>query len=204
MYRQACLQPSQGFSASRLSSYERSSKLELKEGFLSPTCTSVMAQTRNAAQSRIGPLLRRHGATVATAESCTGGLIASLLTDVSGSSDYYLGGVIAYANEVKRGVLGVSAETLRRVGAVSQEAALQMARGARGLLGADYALSTTGIAGPTGGTAEKPVGLVYIALVGPDVERCERHIWTQDRLGNKQLSARRAMQMLIEHLERKS
>jgi PncC family amidohydrolase len=163
-----------------------------------------MAQARNVAQSQIGPLLRRHGATVTTAESCTGGLIASLLTDVSGSSDYYLGGVIAYANEVKRGVLGVSAETLQTVGAVSRETALQMARGARGLLGADYALSTTGIAGPTGGTAEKPVGLVYIALVGPDVERCERHVWTQDRLGNKRLSAQRAMQMLIEHLERKS
>jgi PncC family amidohydrolase len=163
-----------------------------------------MAQTRNAAQSRIGPLLRRHGTTVATAESCTGGLIASLLTDVSGSSDYYLGGVIAYANEVKRDVLGVSAETLQTVGAVSQEAALQMARGARRLLEADYALSTTGIAGPTGGTPEKPVGLVYIALVGPDVERCERHVWTRDRLGNKRLSAQRAIQMLIEHLERKS
>jgi PncC family amidohydrolase len=163
-----------------------------------------MAQARNVAQSQIGPLLRRHGATVTTAESCTGGLIASLLTDVSGSSDYYLGGVIAYANEVKRGVLGVSAEALQTAGAVSRETALQMARGARGLLGADYALSTTGIAGPTGGTAEKPVGLVYIALVGPDVERCERHVWTQDRLGNKRLSAQRAMQMLIEHLERKS
>ena len=149
-------------------------------------------------------MLRRHGATVATAESCTGGLIASLLTDVSGSSDYYLGSVIAYANEVKRSVLGVSAETLQTVGAVSQEAALQMARGTRRLLGADYALSTTGIAGPTGGTAEKPVGLVYIALVGPDVERCERHVWTNDRLANKRLSAQRAIQMLIEHLERKS
>jgi nicotinamide-nucleotide amidase len=76
-----------------------------------------------------------------------------------------------------------------------------MARGARRLLGADYALSVTGIAGPTGGTAEKPVGLVYIALVGPGVERCERHVWDGDRVDNKMRSAQRALEMLIEHLE---
>jgi len=155
---------------------------------------------RPAPESRIGLLLRQRGATVATAESCTGGLIGNLLTDVSGSSDYYVGGVIAYANQVKRDVLGVSAETLTTVGAVSQETALHMARGVRRLLGADYALSTTGIAGPTGDTPGKPVGLVYIALVGPDVERCERYVWDQDRLGNKRLSAQRAIQMLVEHL----
>jgi len=148
----------------------------------------------------IGPLLRRRGQTIATAESCTGGLIGSLLTDVSGSSDYYLGGVIAYANEVKQHLLGIDAATLAAVGAVSEQVALAMARGVRHLLGADYGLSTTGIAGPTGGTPDKPVGLVYIALVGPDVERCERHIWDRDRLGNKLLSARRAIQMLLEHL----
>jgi PncC family amidohydrolase len=137
---------------------------------------------------------------VSTAESCTGGLIGSLLTDVSGSSDYYLGGVIAYSNQVKQNVLGVQARTLSTVGAVSAETALQMARGARRLLGADYALSVTGIAGPTGGTPEKPVGLVYIALVGADVEQCERHVWPGNRMDNKMASARRALQMLIDHL----
>ena len=152
-------------------------------------------------QETVGPLLRAHGATVVTAESCTGGLIGSLLTDVSGSSDYYLGGVISYANEVKQGVLGVSQDTLATVGAVSRETALQMAHGARRLLGADYALAVTGIAGPTGGTAEKPVGLVYIALVGPDVELCERHVWAGDRVDNKVQTAHRALRMLIEHLE---
>ena len=157
-----------------------------------------MAETKEV---RIGPLLRQRPATVATAESCTGGLIGHLLTNVPGSSDYYLGGVIAYANEVKRGLLGVRAETLATVGAVSREAAIQMAQGVRRLLGADYALSVTGIAGPTGATPGKPVGLVYIALAGPDVERCERHEWDQDRLGNKVSSAQRALQMLIEHLE---
>ncbi|MBN1935946.1 MAG: CinA family protein [Anaerolineae bacterium] len=154
------------------------------------------------AHDLIGPLLCARGQTVATAESCTGGLIGSLLTDVSGSSDYYLGGVIAYANEVKQNVLGVDADTLTTLGAVSEQTALAMARGARRLIGADYGLSTTGIAGPTGGTPDKPVGLVYIALVGSDVARCERHIWDRDRIGNKLLSAQRAIQMLVEHLIR--
>jgi PncC family amidohydrolase len=149
----------------------------------------------------VGPLLRARGATVVTAESCTGGLIGSLLTDVSGSSDYYLGGVISYSNEVKRDVLGVQAETLATVGAVSRETALQMARGVRRLLRADYALAVTGIAGPTGGTPTKPVGLAYIALVGPDVEWCERHVWDGDRVDNKRRTAQRALRMLIEHLE---
>ena len=150
---------------------------------------------------KIGALLRQQGATLATAESCTGGLIGSLITDVPGSSDYYLGGVIAYANAVKEAALGVQAQTLQTVGAVSRETALQMARGVRQRLGATFALSTTGIAGPTGGSEEKPVGLVYIALVGPGVERCERHIWHGDRQENKQRSARRALEMLSEHLE---
>jgi PncC family amidohydrolase len=150
---------------------------------------------------RVGELLRQHGATLATAESCTGGLIGHLLTNVSGSSDYYLGGVIAYANRVKQERLGVRAETLATAGAVSQETAIQMARGVRSLLGVDYGLAVTGIAGPTGGSPDKPVGLTYIALAGPEVERCERHVWTRDRLWNKQATARRALQVLVEYLE---
>jgi PncC family amidohydrolase len=127
-------------------------------------------------------------------------LIGHLLTNVSGSSDYYVGGVIAYANQVKQGQLGVRAETLASAGAVSREIALQMAQGVRDLLRTDYGLSVTGIAGPTGGTPTKPVGLTYIALVGPELADCERHIWTHDRLGNKQATARRALAMLTEHL----
>lgn len=148
----------------------------------------------------VGQLLRARGQTVATAESCTGGLIGDALTDIPGSSDYFLGGVIAYADAVKQGVLGVRPGTISVLGAVSEEAAMQMARGARRLVGADYALSVTGIAGPSGGTRHKPVGLVYIALIGPGVERCERHVWPGDRLANKRASARRALVMLIEHL----
>ena len=149
----------------------------------------------------VGPLLRARGATVGTAESCTGVLIGHLLTEVPGSSDYYWGGVISYANRVKQELLGVPAETLDTVGAVSRETALHMARGARRLLSVTYALAVTGIAGPSGGTPEKPVGLVYIALSGPDVERCERHVWDADRHGNKILTAQRALEMLIEHLD---
>jgi PncC family amidohydrolase len=147
-----------------------------------------------------GQLLRARGQTLSTAESCTGGLIGDMVTDIPGSSDYFLGGVIAYSNQAKQGVLGVRPGTLAVLGAVSEETALQMARGARRLFGADYALSVTGIAGPSGGTRQKPVGLVYIALVGPNVERCERQVWEGDRLANKRASARRALQMLIEHL----
>jgi PncC family amidohydrolase len=149
----------------------------------------------------MGELLRQQEATLATAESCTGGLIGHLVTNVPGSSDYYLGGVIAYANQVKQERLGVLQETLSSTGAVSREVALQMAEGVRRLLGTDYGLAVTGIAGPAGGTPDKPVGLTYVALAGPAIARCERHVWDQDRLGNKMATAQRALQMLIEYLQ---
>ena len=151
-------------------------------------------------EAHIGETLQARSWWLATAESCTGGLISHRLTNVPGSSAYFLGGVIAYANQVKKEVLGVQPETLAAVGAVSRETALEMAHGVRRLLKSDYALSTTGVAGPTGGTAAKPVGTTYIALVGPEVERCEQHTWDQDRIGNKMLSARRAVGMLVEYL----
>lgn len=112
----------------------------------------------------VGGLLRERGLTVATAESCTGGLITHRLTNVPGSSQYALGGVVAYANSAKMALLGVARETLAAHGAVSDEAAAEMAAGARRIFNASLGLSTTGIAGPDGGTAEKPVGTVYIGL----------------------------------------
>jgi nicotinamide-nucleotide amidase len=115
-------------------------------------------------QGVVGELLRSRKETLAVAESCTGGLIGSRVTDVPGSSDYYCGGVVAYRNDVKRQVLGVSATTLRMFGAVSEETASEMAIGVRRLTGATVGLATTGIAGPGGGTPEKPVGTVAIAL----------------------------------------
>lgn len=150
---------------------------------------------------QIGKLLTAKNLTLALAESCTGGLVAHRVTEVPGSSEYFLGGVVSYANAAKERLLGVRHGTLVGHGAVSSETALEMARGARRALGADIGLSITGIAGPTGGTPDKPVGLVYIGLSTPTGERCERHVWESDRSGNKALSAEAALKLLQSHLE---
>jgi len=149
---------------------------------------------------RAGELLKQMGLTLSLAESCTGGLIAHRITNIPGSSNYFLGGVVAYSNEAKEKIVGVPHETLLRYGAVSEESARAMAEGARRLLASDLALAVTGIAGPTGGTPEKPVGLVYIALAAEEEMRCERHIWSGDRLQNKAQSAEAALEMLIAYL----
>ena len=126
-------------------------------------------------------LLKAQGLTCATAESCTGGGVGSAITSVPGSSAVFAGGVISYSNEVKRDVLGVSAEALERYGAVSPQVAEQMADGARRLLGTDLAVSLTGIAGPDGGSDEKPVGLVWFGLSTRDGTRTEKAIFRGDR-----------------------
>lgn len=149
----------------------------------------------------VGRLLTERNLTVAVAESCTGGLITHRLTNVPGSSAYLIGGVVAYAYEAKERVLGVAHNTLYDHGAVSRETALEMARGVRRVMGADVGLSVTGIAGPTGGTPDKPVGLVYIALSARDFERCQRFVWQGDRLANKSQSAEAALHMLSDCLE---
>jgi len=132
------------------------------------------------------------GLTVATAESCTGGLVGKRLTDISGSSSCYLGGVVSYANEVKMNVLGVSEETLRAHGAVSSETAIEMARGVRKLMGTDIGVSTTGVAGPGGGSPEKPVGTVYIGICADGLEKVIkpefRHTATRTRIRNSTAS----------------
>ncbi len=152
-------------------------------------------------EQEIGQLLSQVGQTVCTAESCTGGLIASRITDIAGSSAYMLGGVVAYSNAVKQQLLNVQEETLITHGAVSELTAREMALGARALFGADYAMSVTGIAGPSGGTDEKPVGLTYIGVAGPaGLVIVERHIWQGDRLANKQSSATAALQLLLNTL----
>ena len=114
--------------------------------------------------SVIGKLLKEQGAMLATAESCTGGLVARRITETSGSSVYFKGGIVVYSNEIKQQLLGVKHETLEQYGAVSEQTAKEMALGCLNVTGADYAIATTGIAGPTGGTDEKPLGLVYIAV----------------------------------------
>ncbi len=114
--------------------------------------------------ARVGKILKELGLTVATAESCTGGLLSHILTGVSGASGYFIGGVVAYSNGIKEQVLGVSPRTIIKYGAVSKETAQEMAEGVSQKFGTSFGLSTTGIAGPTGGTPEKPVGLVWIGI----------------------------------------
>jgi PncC family amidohydrolase len=159
-----------------------------------------MDPSQQALEEQVGELLSRRGWTLAVAESCTGGLLGHLITNVSGSSAYFEGGVITYSNEAKERLLGVPHQTLFEFGAVSKETALAMAQGARRLLGVDVGLSVTGIAGPTGGTVDKPVGLVYIGLAAEGTELWERHVWQGDRDQNKALSARAALKLLLRYL----
>ena len=145
-----------------------------------------------------GRLLRERGMTLAVAESCTGGALGDAITNVAGSSDYFLGGVIAYGNATKEELLGVPHELLARHGAVSAPVALAMAEGARRLLRADLALAVTGIAGPGGGTPDKPVGLVYIALATSEGAEWRRYVWSKSRIENKHLSVQTALAWLVE------
>jgi len=148
-------------------------------------------------------LLQERGLTVAVAESCTGGLIGHRLTGVPGSSTSFLGGVVAYHNNVKANVLGVSRELLASEGAVNEAVAVAMARGVRRLLGAEIGVSVTGIAGPGGGGPGKPVGLVYMALDdGRGQGIRQRHVWRGDRWQNKERSAAAALRMLRGYLVR--
>jgi len=147
-----------------------------------------------------GRLLLARGMRIAVAESCTGGLVMDRLTNVSGSSRYVLGGVVAYANEAKMQVLGVREEMLALRGAVSAETARAMAEGVRRLFGADVALAVTGIAGPMGGRPEKPVGLTYIALAVAETTLGREYRWTGSRKENKEASAHAALEWLCEFL----
>ncbi len=145
-------------------------------------------------------LLRARKLTLATAESCTGGLIADRITNVPGSSDYFPGGIVAYAYEAKVALLGVSWDTLHAHGAVSREVVLEMAAGARRALGADLAVSVSGIAGPGGGLPHKPVGATWIGLCAPDGAWARYFVWQGDRLHNKAASAEAALQFVIDYL----
>jgi nicotinamide-nucleotide amidase len=140
----------------------------LEASFVPPLAEWLYARDERGVEEHVLDLCRSRGLSLATAESCTGGLVAARLTSVPGSSDVVLGGVVAYANEVKERELGVPADLIASHGAVSAEVAAAMARGARERLGADVAVAVTGVAGPDGGTAEKPVGLVYLHAEGPD------------------------------------
>ena len=153
-------------------------------------------------EARVGEILKARSMTVTAAESCTGGLILHRLTNIPGSSAYVLGGFVTYSNETKVKYLGVRQETLDRYGAVSEQTAAEMARGAREALNVDVALSVTGIAGPGGGTPTKPVGLTYIGLDASDFRRVVHYVWTGDRESNKAASADAALQLLLDYLTR--
>ena len=151
---------------------------------------------------QVGTALTARGQTVCAAESCTGGLALSALTDRAGSSAYVLGGFVAYSNRAKMQFLGVREATILAHGSVSAAVAGEMAAGAQARFDSDYAFSITGIAGPGGATPDKPLGLTFVGLVARGgAASVERHIWDGDRLRNKQLSAMAALRMLLGALD---
>src|SRR3990172_3611908 len=156
---------------------------------------------QNPSEVVIGRLLREKNLKLATAESCTGGLIADRITNVPGSSEYFRGGIVAYAYEAKVALLNVSWDTLRMYGAVSKETVIEMARGVRISLGADLALSVSGIAGPGGGLPDKPVGTTWIGLSTTEGDWARRFVWQGDRIENKALSADAALQFVLDYLD---
>lgn len=151
-------------------------------------------------EEEVGLLLRERRWTLAVAESCTGGLLAHRITNIAGASDYFLGGIVAYANDVKVKLLDVSPCTLEEHGAVSRQTVLEMARGARQALGADLTIGVSGVAGPGGGSAEKPVGTVWIGLTTPTGEWATAFHFVGERAENKAAFAEAALNLLLEYL----
>ena len=151
-------------------------------------------------EQEIGNLLRQKGLTLGAVESATGGLISHLITNVSGSSDYYKGSITAYSNEIKIKVVGVKADTINKYGAVSHQVAEEMAEGGRRVLASDICLADTGIAGPTGATPGKPVGLFYIGLSHRGGTYSQKHCFQGNREQNKHTAAEAALGWLKEYL----
>jgi PncC family amidohydrolase len=151
-------------------------------------------------ETTIGKLLRQRGLRLAVAESCSGGRLADHITDIPGSSDYFVGGVVAYAYEAKVALIHVSWDTLRKYGAVSRETVIEMARGVRSALGADIGVSLSGIAGPSGGTPEKPVGTTWIGLSANDGEWARMFVFEGNRRANKEAAAQAALQFVLDYL----
>ena len=157
--------------------------------------------TEKPKELQIGTLLHERGLKLATAESCTGGLVADRITNIPGSSEYFLGGIVAYSYEAKVALLHVSWDTLQQYGAVSREVVLEMAIGARKVMQADIAVSISGIAGPGGGLPDKPVGTTWFGLSTIDGNWARTFIWEGDRLQNKALSAEAALQFITDYLK---
>jgi PncC family amidohydrolase len=150
--------------------------------------------------ARVGKACLARGLHLATVESCTGGLVGHLITETSGSSVYYVGGFVTYSDQLKQDLVGVPAEVLAAHGAVSAQTALAMATGGRARTGADIGGSVTGIAGPDGGTPDKPVGLTYVAVADAGGTHVRRHVWSGSRAENKRASAEAVLELLLERI----
>lgn len=180
-----------------LSIEEAQSKLEKAESWLNPFLKeAIYAYDDENLEETVGKLLLQKKMTVALAESCTGGLIGHRLTEVSGSSKYFIQGITAYSNSAKTKLLNVPDSCLSQYGAVSEETAKELAKGARNISGADFGLSTTGIAGPGGGTKDKPVGLVYIGLSDKNETLARKYLFHDDRSINKIRTSQAALNLL--------
>ena len=184
----------------RLTCSEKNPLIEIEEKIRDRVDKYVYATGIVNLEEAVGDMLVKCGYTISTAESCTGGLLGHRFTNVPGSSRYYLGGVVSYSDDMKMKTLGVQENTLQEFGAVSKQTATEMAQGVRDLFGSDLAIAVTGIAGPGGGTAEKPVGLVYITLVHNDTVWAKEFKFFTDRKLNKQLSSQVALNMVRIHL----
>ncbi len=149
---------------------------------------------------KVSKKLKEKHLSIATAESCTGGLLSHILTNISGSSEYFIQGIVSYSNESKIKSLGVPPDIIKKFGAVSKQTAKAMALGIKNKSEADIGVSTTGIAGPTGGVKEKPVGLVYISVTGFEKTEVKKFLFTGNRLQNKESTCNEALKMLLEFI----
>jgi nicotinamide-nucleotide amidase len=186
----------------RISSKDKKSLTTLKESIYQRVGKYIFGENGISLEEIVGKLILDKHLTISIAESCTGGLISDRLTNVPGSSGYLLGSVIAYQNEVKISKLGVKKETIEKFGAVSEQTANEMAKGIRSSLKSNLGLSSTGIAGPGGGSEEKPVGLVYIALANDEEVLTKKLNLTKNRLANKKLTSQAAINLLRLYLLR--
>jgi nicotinamide-nucleotide amidase len=198
--------PQLGLIRLRLSAYAPSEKEAvdsiaiLSKVLVDKLDTHILADVDKNPEALVGEKLRALGQTIGTAESCTGGSIAALLTSIAGSSDYYMGSIVAYHNAVKQHVLGVSENTLMQYGAVSQQVVEQMAAGALRVLGCDWAIATSGIAGPGGGTSEKPVGTIWIAIANCNKIISKQFSFNTTREQNIQRTVNMALAFLLDAL----
>ena len=195
--------PKDGTIRLRLSTYGEATaeEMDAQIAALLPLISDyIIALEDKPLEAILGELLKRQNATIATAESCTGGRLAAALNALPGSSAYYLGSVVAYANEVKEQVLGVEHDTLMQYGAVSEQTVREMAEGVRRLMHTDYAIATSGIAGPDGGTEDKPVGTVWIAWATPEGTVAERYQFGVARL-REQITQRAVTTALIRMIQ---